>query len=87
MGAKNQGIKFLVDTIAKVKLEKSQDDKKNPVLTETLDSMEKTLLDKLYEEISSQFAKQKNTPKAKAGLPKKHTPVTDQKESHNGNKS
>jgi hypothetical protein len=87
MGAKNQGIKYLVRAIDKVKSEKIQDDKNNPVLTETLDSMEKTLLDKLYEETSAQLNKQKNTPRARSRLPKKQTPLIEQKDVHNGTKN
>jgi hypothetical protein len=54
MAAKNQKISDLQDAIAQIKDFKSQDSKNNPVLSEALNKMEKTLLDELYEEVSRQ---------------------------------
>ena len=87
MPAKYQDLKFIVDAITKVKSEISQDDKNNPVLSETLKVMEKKLLDRLYEENKSQVEKQEKASKAKPGPQKKHTPAAEQKDSHNGIKS
>ena len=57
MAIKKQNISELLDAIAHIKSYKNQDSKKNPILSEALNKMEKDLFEQLYEAENQQFKK------------------------------
>ena len=67
MAIKKQNVSELLDAITHIKTYKSQDSKKNPILSEALNKMEKTLLDQLYDEENRQFKKNTKNPTVNSG--------------------